>query len=102
MTRCRASATSPVFEHGIYDHGLYDVALRRGSVGVMNKSLRAGGGLIGGLLVVMGLIWTMQGLGVLQSSSPMTGQMIWAVIGPIVAILGVVLVAQSVRARRPR
>jgi hypothetical protein len=81
---------------------LYDVAPLRGSVGVMNKNLRAGRGLMGGLLVLFGLIWTMQGLGVLQSSSPMTGQTLWAVIGPIVAILGVVLVAQSVRARRPR
>jgi hypothetical protein len=64
----------------------------------MNKNLRAG---LGALLVMVGLIWTLQGLGILQSSSPMTGVTLWAIIGPIVAILGVYLVAGAVRARRP-
>ena len=62
----------------------------------MNKNLRVG---LGVLLVLVGLIWTLQGLGYLAGSA-MTGVTLWAVIGPIVAILGVLLVARSVRARR--
>jgi hypothetical protein len=60
----------------------------------MNKSLRVGLGL---LLVVVGLIWTLQGLGVI-SGSVMTGVTLWAIIGPIVAILGLWLVARAARA----
>ncbi len=61
----------------------------------MNTNLRVG---LGVLLVLMGLIWTMQGLGYLKGSA-MTGVTLWAIIGPIVAILGVLLVARAVRAR---
>jgi hypothetical protein len=63
----------------------------------MNNSLRAG---LGALLVLVGLIWTLQGLGVLKSSSPMTGVTLWAIVGPIVAVTGVVLVARAARAGR--
>jgi hypothetical protein len=66
----------------------------------MNRNLRTGRGIVGALLILVGLIWTLQGLGILQSSSPMTGVTLWAVIGPIVAMLGVYLVAGAVRARR--
>jgi hypothetical protein len=62
----------------------------------MKKSGRGG---VGVLLVLVGLIWTLQGLGYL-SGSVMTGATIWAIIGPIVAIVGVLLVAGAVRARR--
>ena len=61
----------------------------------MNKNLRVG---LGVLLVLVGLVWTLQGLGYLAGSA-MTGVTLWAIIGPIVAILGVLLVARSVRAR---
>ena len=67
----------------------------------MNKNRRSVRGIVGGLLILLGLIWTLQGLGVIQSKSAMTGETIWAIIGPIVAILGVYLVAQAVRVRRP-
>ena len=63
----------------------------------MDKNLQAG---LGVLLVLMGLTFTLQGLGVLQGSSPMTGQTLWAVIGPILALLGVLVVVRAVRARR--
>jgi len=65
--------------------------------GAMNKNLQAG---LGVLLVLVGLIWTLQGLGYL-AGSPMTGVTLWAVIGPIVAILGGILLVGVVRARRP-
>ena len=61
----------------------------------MNRNLRVG---LGVLLVLVGLVWTLQGLGYLAGSA-MTGVTLWAIIGPIVAILGVLLVARSVRSR---
>jgi hypothetical protein len=63
----------------------------------MNKNLRAG---LGVLLVLVGLIWTLQGLDVL-GGSVMSGVTLWAIVGPIVAILGVWLVVGAVRARQP-
>jgi len=62
----------------------------------MNRSLQIG---LGVLLVLVGLIWTFQGLGLVKGSA-MTGVTLWAIIGPIVAILGAVLVFGAVRARR--
>lgn len=54
---------------------------------------------LGLLLVVVGGTWTFQGLGYL-SGSPMTGVAAWAIIGPLVAGLGVALVIVAVRGRR--
>ena len=65
----------------------------------MNKNLQAG---LGVLLVLMGLIWTLQGLDVLKGSALMSGRTLWAIIGPIVAIIGVLVVARAVRTRAPR
>lgn len=62
----------------------------------MNKNLRGG---LGVLLVLVGLIWTLQGLGYV-AGSVMTGVTLWAIIGPIVVIVGVFLVVGAVRARR--
>lgn len=54
---------------------------------------------LGGILVVIGLIWFFQGIGVL-GGSVMSGVVLWAVIGPIVAILGIVLIVRAQR-RKP-
>ena len=62
----------------------------------MNKNLRVG---LGVLLVLVGLIWTLQGLGYL-AGSVMTGVTLWAIVGPIVAILGIWLVARAIRISR--
>jgi hypothetical protein len=51
----------------------------------------------GVLLVLMGGVWTLQGLG-LVGGSVMSGDRTWAVIGPVVAVAG--LVAIGVGARR--
>lgn len=51
------------------------------------------------LLVLVGLIWTLQGVGVL-GGSPMTGVTVWAVVGPVVGIVGLVLVALGLRRTR--
>jgi len=54
---------------------------------------------LGLLMVVVGAVWTFQGLGYLKGS-PMTGQQTWAVIGPVVAGLGVALAYVGIRGRR--
>ncbi|HET7195425.1 MAG TPA: hypothetical protein VFI99_10610 [Nocardioides sp.] len=60
------------------------------------KALAAG---IGALMILVGLVWTLQGLGYLEGS-PMTGEAMWAIIGPVVAGLGVALVWSAFRGRR--
>jgi uncharacterized membrane protein HdeD (DUF308 family) len=55
----------------------------------------------GGLLaVVLGLLWTLQGLDVIGGSA-MSGVSFWAFVGPVVALAGVVLIVRAMRARRP-
>jgi hypothetical protein len=56
---------------------------------------------IGGGLLVVGLIWTLQGLGYL-TGSPMTDQVVWAVIGPLVGLVGIVLMVRGLRRSGPR
>ena len=53
---------------------------------------------LGLLLVVLGAVWTLQGLGVV-TGSVMTGVSAWAIAGPIVALAGLVLVVVGVRIR---
>ena len=53
---------------------------------------------LGALLVLVGALWTLQGIGVLGGSA-MSGQPLWAVVGPLVAIAGAVLAWRSLRAR---
>ena len=51
---------------------------------------------VGALLTLAGLLWTMQGLGYL-GGSVMTGESTWAIVGPIVAGLGVALLYVALR-----
>jgi hypothetical protein len=53
---------------------------------------------LGGLMTVAGALWTFQGLGYVEGS-PMTGVATWAVIGPLVAGLGVALMIVGMRGR---
>ena len=46
---------------------------------------------LGALLFLVGVLWTLQGLGVV-GGSVMSGVTAWAVIGPVVAVLGLALV----------
>jgi hypothetical protein len=61
--------------------------------------MRWAGLIIGVLAVLIGLVWTLQGLNILGGSA-MSGHTIFAVIGPIVAIVGLILVFFGARARR--
>jgi len=58
--------------------------------------MRALGIALGVLMLVTGAIWTFQGLGYLKGSA-MTDQSVWAIIGPILAGLGVALVIVALR-----
>ena len=55
--------------------------------------------ILGGLLIAVGAVWTLQGLGYLPGSV-MSGVTFWAIVGPIVALVGVVLIVRVVRNRR--
>jgi hypothetical protein len=54
---------------------------------------------IGAAATVVGLVWTLQGLGTLEGS-PMSGVAVWAKVGPAVSGLGVALVIVALRRRR--
>jgi hypothetical protein len=43
----------------------------------------------------VGLVWTLQGIGVLRGSA-MTGSSLWATIGPIVLLVGLVLIGIAI------
>jgi hypothetical protein len=62
----------------------------------MKKPLLIG---VGALLVLVGVLWTLQGLGYI-SGSAMTGVTVWAVVGPVVALAGVVMIAVGLRGGR--
>lgn len=53
---------------------------------------------LGIVLVLVGVVWTLQGLGYVGGSF-MSGATIWAVIGPVTALVGLV-VAVTGRRRR--
>ena len=57
---------------------------------------------IAALMVVLGVLWTLQGLDVLKGSS-MSGVRFWAEVGPALAGLGVALAIVGLRppGRRP-
>lgn len=54
---------------------------------------------VGVVLIVIGLAWTLQGTGVIGGSS-MSGTTTWAVVGPIVLVVGVVVGWSGLRGRR--
>jgi alkyl sulfatase BDS1-like metallo-beta-lactamase superfamily hydrolase len=55
---------------------------------------------VGGLIMVAGVIWALQGFGVLGGSF-MSGDSVWAIIGPLAALAGLGIAALGVRGRRP-
>jgi hypothetical protein len=55
---------------------------------------------IGALAVLFGLLFMFQGLGAVKGSS-MTNSNFWAAAGPLIAIVGLVLVRRGARRSRP-
>ncbi|KXK61503.1 hypothetical protein AWW66_13365 [Micromonospora rosaria] len=56
---------------------------------------------LGLLAVVVGALWTVQGLGYV-SGSLMTDQRIWAVVGPVLVVAGLATLWWGLRSRRHR
>ena len=54
---------------------------------------------VGALLVIAGTIFALQGFGVL-GGSVMSGSNFWAAAGPIIAVVGLALLAGGARRRR--
>ena len=52
--------------------------------------------LLGVVLVAMGILWTLQGLGVV-GGSVMSGVTLWAIVGPVVLLAGAWLIVRSRR-----
>ena len=53
----------------------------------------------GSLITVAGVVFTLQGVGVIGGSF-MSGTTTWAVLGPLIALAGLALVAAGLRRRR--
>ena len=53
---------------------------------------------VGGLLILVGGVWMLQGAGVIGGSF-MSGSSLWFVIGLICALLGIAMAVQGVRRR---
>jgi hypothetical protein len=62
---------------------------RAGEVAIVRNGLLVGAGV---LLAVVGVIWALQGFGVVGGSF-MSGDSVWAIIGPVVALAGLALAA---------
>ena len=54
----------------------------------------------GSLITLAGVIFTLQGVGVIGGSF-MSGTTTWAVLGPVIALVGLALVAAALRRRAP-
>ena len=54
----------------------------------------------GVVLVLLGLLWTLQGIDVIEGSS-MSGTTTWSVIGPIVLLVGALVMTVGIRGRKP-
>jgi hypothetical protein len=55
---------------------------------------------VGALIALMGTVFFLQGIGLLGGST-MTGDPLWAILGPIIAVAGLVLVVLGIRRRKP-
>ena len=54
---------------------------------------------LGIIVTLMGAVFTLQGLGFI-SGSTMTGSTLWAILGPIIAVVGIVIVVLGMRGRQ--
>lgn len=51
---------------------------------------------VGVIVAILGAVFTFQGLGFIGGSA-MTGSTLWAVLGPIIAVVGIALVVVGLR-----
>jgi hypothetical protein len=57
-------------------------------------------GVAGALLLIAGTVFALQGFGVLGGST-MSGSHFWAAAGPVIAVVGLVLIGGAARYGRP-
>jgi hypothetical protein len=50
----------------------------------------------GALIVIAGVVWTLQGLGFIKGSV-MTGVTLWVLVGPLIALCGVAVTVTGLR-----
>ena len=55
---------------------------------------------LGLLVALFGIVFTLQGFGVIVSDSPMTNTTTWSVLGPIIALVGIALAIGASRRRK--
>ncbi|HEY6650036.1 MAG TPA: hypothetical protein VI217_23380 [Mycobacterium sp.] len=61
--------------------------------------MRVAIGIIGVVVALFGVVWALQGFGVL-GGSPMSNTTTWSIIGPIVAVIGIALAIGAFRRRK--
>jgi hypothetical protein len=54
---------------------------------------------VGVIIALLGTVFTFQGLGFIGGSA-MTGSTLWAILGPIIAVVGIVIVVLGLRSGR--
>ena len=54
---------------------------------------------IGVIVAILGIVFTLQGLGFIGGSA-MTGSTLWAILGPIIAVAGIVIAVFGLRRGR--
>ena len=57
------------------------------------------GVVVGGVVAVLGLLFTLQGTDVIGGSA-MSGTTFWAIAGPVILVIGLIVVVLGVRGRR--
>jgi hypothetical protein len=61
--------------------------------------MRVAIGIVGVVVALFGVVWALQGFGVL-GGSPMSNTTTWSIIGPIVAVIGIALAIGAFRRRK--
>lgn len=56
--------------------------------------------IIGVVVALFGLLWALQGFGVV-GGSPMSNTTTWSIIGPITALVGIAIAIAAARRRKP-
>jgi len=67
--------------------------------GIATMRLRVVAVPVGAIIFLMGIVWFLQGIGVLPGSI-MTGSEFWAVAGGLAAIVGLLLIVGGITGRR--
>ena len=55
---------------------------------------------LGVLVAAAGLLFSLQGFGVVVSDSPMTNTTEWSILGPVIALIGIAIAFVALRGRR--